>query len=332
MVKPITGLPAGFNLNVSSEDLIGKPAELPDYLDHDPVLELAKMRRAQQQAQILKQAESIKTAEPTKIVEPVAATRVEPKVEVTKPDISTAFQDPMLDLESQAKTPTILAQTISAPAKLAIKPMPKFELPKALSHGLEDSKLDLEDLVKAQMQAAPAKGFVPTFSKQPFEASKVEAPQVRVEESFYQKPQTQPLAQTFQTTPNVQSPVAPQAQGLHVITSEPKLKKQRARRDQNRLQINFSPEAERKMYELLEMISAQGPQKDVMVSELMQALILNLYDARSEMNLSRLPLRGQWGSPTAKSFPAALAEAFREAQVSYDQKSGGNPFKKAVGG
>ena len=76
-------------------------------------------------------------------------------------------------------------------------------------------------------------------------------PKMRIEneQSFYQNPQA----------PRVEAKEPP----LPVVTAEPK-----ARRDKNRLQINFSPEAERKMYELIERVSAQGPKKDVTVSEL----------------------------------------------------------------
>jgi hypothetical protein len=84
--------------------------------------------------------------------------------------------------------------------------------------------------------------------------------------------------------------------------------------------------------ELLEMISAQCAEKNVMFSEVLNALILNLYEARSELNVSRVPLRGKWGAPTARSFPIALAQAFREAITSYGMKNGANQFKKVVGG
>jgi hypothetical protein len=116
---------------------------------------------------------------------------------------------------------------------------------------------------------------------------------------------------------------------LDLVSSEEKQKK--PRRDKHRLQINISADAERKLNELVEIISVQGPQEDITVSEILQALLHNLYDAKSDLDLSRLPIRGKWGTPTARSFKAALAEAFREALVVHDKKIGGNPFKKAVG-
>jgi hypothetical protein len=97
-----------------------------------------------------------------------------------------------------------------------------------------------------------------------------------------------------------------------------------------RLQINLSVEAERKVLELLELLNSQSREK-INISDLTQGLILSLYDARDEINVSRLPDRGRWGTPTARSFPTALGHALREAIVEFNTKQGANPFKKVVG-
>jgi hypothetical protein len=99
-----------------------------------------------------------------------------------------------------------------------------------------------------------------------------------------------------------------------------------------RLQVNLDPEGERMVEELLDLVSDQSSERRIKVSEFVQALVLNLYVARSEINLGSLPQRGRWGSPTAKSFPSALAQAFCEAIVTHDRRIGGNQFKKAIGG
>ena len=44
MAKTKAGLPDGFDIGVTSQDLAG-PARLPDYLDDDPVLELSRLKR-----------------------------------------------------------------------------------------------------------------------------------------------------------------------------------------------------------------------------------------------------------------------------------------------
>ena len=100
----------------------------------------------------------------------------------------------------------------------------------------------------------------------------------------------------------------------------------------NRLQINLSTETQLKVGELVEQIRETSPEKQVNFNDVIQALILSLYDARSSLDVSRLPTRGKWGSPMAKSFPAALSAVIREAIVNHEQASGGNPFKKVVGG
>lgn len=202
MAKPRTGLPQGFDIGVTSQDLAG-PAALPGYLDDDPIVEFARMRK--------EHAHSPTPQAPHKEPAPPAA---------------------------PPRTPVV---------------QPLMEVPTERQH------------------AAP---------------------------------------------PNA-SPAAQQA-------SQPVSRR--------RLQINLDPEGERMVEELLDWVSDQSSERRIKISEFVQALVLNLYNARSEISLGSLPQRGRWGSPTAKSFPAALAQAFREAIVSHDQRIGGNQFKKASGG
>ena len=98
-----------------------------------------------------------------------------------------------------------------------------------------------------------------------------------------------------------------------------------------RLQINITPEVERKAQELVDIISSQSPDGRVTISELMQALILNLYDARSDIN-GRLPRRGRWGTASAKSHSAELAIVLREAILKHASQKGSNSFRSAIGG
>ena len=98
-----------------------------------------------------------------------------------------------------------------------------------------------------------------------------------------------------------------------------------------RLQINITPEIERKGEELLEILGRQSPDGRVTVSELMQALVLNLYDARDQIN-GRLPERGRWGTSSAKSYPAELAIVLREAILKDGSGKGAGGFRRVVGG
>ncbi len=97
-----------------------------------------------------------------------------------------------------------------------------------------------------------------------------------------------------------------------------------------RQQINITPDIERKTDELLEILGRQSPDGKVTVSELMQALILNLYDARDNIN-GRLPQRGKWGTASAKSYPAELAIVLREAILKDGKGKGMDAFRTAVG-
>jgi len=221
MAKAKGGLPAGFNLSVSSDDLVGKPVQVGGYLDEDPMLELIK---AQRQARV---AASTPTFAP-----PVAPPQAPPMPEPRR-------------------------QEIVVPAPAAVAP-----------------------------------------------------PQ-------YVQPQTTPTMPVAMNEDYAQAPA-------------PKEKK--VRPPIRRLQINLTPDSERQVNELLEIISAQSAEKNIMFSEILNALIHNLYEARADLNVSRVPLRGKWGAPTAKSFPIALAHAFKEAIITYGMKNGANQFKKVVGG
>lgn len=98
-----------------------------------------------------------------------------------------------------------------------------------------------------------------------------------------------------------------------------------------RLQINLSAEAESKVYELIELLRDQSAEKDIRFNDVIHAMIFSLYDARDDIDVSDLPMRGKWGSPTAKSFPTALAQSFCKALVNNSGKKGSNPFKQAMG-
>jgi hypothetical protein len=80
-----------------------------------------------------------------------------------------------------------------------------------------------------------------------------------------------------------------------------------------RKQLNVSAEAERMLEALLRQFQQYGPQEDIKMSELFEALILIAYESRDKLNLGVLPRRGAWGSQTEKNFPIAIAEAFARA-------------------
>jgi hypothetical protein len=80
-----------------------------------------------------------------------------------------------------------------------------------------------------------------------------------------------------------------------------------------RKQLNATPETMRMLDELLMQIRQQSMEKDVRTSELFHAMVLAVYESRAYLDLSTIPPRGRWGSPTAASLPVALKNAFMEA-------------------
>ena len=80
-----------------------------------------------------------------------------------------------------------------------------------------------------------------------------------------------------------------------------------------RKQINMSPETLRMVDELLSHVRSYSMEKDIRASELFHALVLTVYEARGHLDLSGLPRRGRWGSPTAAALPVALKNTFQEA-------------------
>ena len=80
-----------------------------------------------------------------------------------------------------------------------------------------------------------------------------------------------------------------------------------------RKQLNGTPETMRMLDELLMQIRQQSVEKDVRASELFHAMVMCVYEARPYLDLSTIPPRGRWGSPTAASLPVALKDAFMDA-------------------
>ncbi|HEX7362271.1 MAG TPA: hypothetical protein VF283_17405 [Bryobacteraceae bacterium] len=80
-----------------------------------------------------------------------------------------------------------------------------------------------------------------------------------------------------------------------------------------RKQLNATPETMRMLDDLLVQIRQQSMEKDVRISEIFHAMVLCVHEARAYLDLSAVPPRGRWGSPTAASLPVALKNAFMDA-------------------
>lgn len=117
-------------------------------------------------------------------------------------------------------------------------------------------------------------------------------------------------------TPIVTLPPREEPRPLQVVPDVPRRPIQRPTRARNsppRKQVNMNPETLRMVEELLDFVQTYGGQNDTKASELFEALVLTLYEAREQLDLSRVPPRGRWGSPTARAFPTALKNTFQAA-------------------
>jgi hypothetical protein len=111
------------------------------------------------------------------------------------------------------------------------------------------------------------------------------------------------------------SPAAP-AEEAKAGKAKPRAKPRRKRSGPARKQINATPETLRMIDEILDYVQTYSVQTDAKASEVFHALVLALYEARESIDLSDVPPRGRWGSPTAKAFPISLKNAFQEAIAS----------------
>ena len=82
-----------------------------------------------------------------------------------------------------------------------------------------------------------------------------------------------------------------------------------------RKQVNMNPETLQMVDELLEYLRTYSPQRDTRASELFHALVLSLYESRGAFDVSEIPPRGRWGTPTAQAFPVGLKNAIKKAIV-----------------
>lgn len=79
------------------------------------------------------------------------------------------------------------------------------------------------------------------------------------------------------------------------------------------MQVNMRPETLAMAEELLTLIRTRSVQRDAKASEMFDALVGMLYEARQALQLDLLPRRGRWGTPAARAFTEALGLLFKAA-------------------
>lgn len=110
-------------------------------------------------------------------------------------------------------------------------------------------------------------------------------------------------------------PVATGGEGEETKFPQKKSSLSPAWKRQLRRQLNMSAEVEHLVESLLGYFRQYGPQDDIKMSELFEALVRLAHDCKDQLDLSRLPKRGAWGSASERNFPVAIAEALVNAIV-----------------
>jgi hypothetical protein len=87
-----------------------------------------------------------------------------------------------------------------------------------------------------------------------------------------------------------------------------------------RVQLNMTPEIQRMVQELVGHFCAFGLQKDTSASEVFEALVSALHESRDQLDLSNVPPRGQWGTPTARAFRTNLKNVVMDAIARHSQR------------
>ena len=83
----------------------------------------------------------------------------------------------------------------------------------------------------------------------------------------------------------------------------------------SRTRLNVSAEGRKRLGGIVDHMRKFGPEPDVRASEVIEALILALYDHREHLDMSNVRRRGKYGSATHKNFPITLAESVAGAMA-----------------
>ena len=89
-----------------------------------------------------------------------------------------------------------------------------------------------------------------------------------------------------------------------------------------RKQINMTPQVIEWADELLHRIQTCSQNKHAKTSEMFHALVAAAYEARHELDLTRVPARGRWGSQTAQIFVDSLKTSFQQAIARRQRQKG----------
>lgn len=91
--------------------------------------------------------------------------------------------------------------------------------------------------------------------------------------------------------------------------------KPRRRKTQNipRARLNVSEEGRERLRDVVDWVREYGPEPDVKASEVLEAAITVIHEARDRLDLSNMRRRGKFGSTSHQVYRAALADSLKRA-------------------
>lgn len=175
--------------------------------------------------------------------------------------------------------------------------------------------VDLGDYLE-EVDAAPAPRPVP----KPVAPSPAPQPQVaRALENVVEFPKA--AAPAVAREEAVEPERSPKPKAEPDSQAHSKRRRRRIPKAPPRKQINTTPETQRMIDEIIDFVQSYSVQRDAKASEIFHALVLALHESTEFLDLSTVPARGRWGTPTAQAFPISLKSAIKAAIAQSHKKN-----------
>lgn len=167
-----------------------------------------------------------------------------------------------------------------------------------------------------EVEAAPA----PRPTPKPVAPSPAPQPQVaRASENVVEFPKAAAPAVAREEV--VEPGRLPKPQAEPDSQAQSKRRRRRIPKAPPRKQINTTPETQRMIDEIIDFVQSYSVQRDAKASEIFHALVLALHESTEFLDLSTVPARGRWGTPTAQAFPISLKSAIKAAIAQSHKKN-----------
>lgn len=96
----------------------------------------------------------------------------------------------------------------------------------------------------------------------------------------------------------------------------------RKTKDIHRARLNVSDDGMDRLREVVSYIESYGPEPTIKASEVIEAAISIVHEARGRLDLSKMRRRGKYGTTSHQVYSAALAESIKRAVANLDGPTG----------